>query len=187
MVGPVRFELTTSCTPCKRATRLRYGPNKRNGEQAPPPRLRQVLFSFVTKVGFHGLKMAGPVRLARTMRRVGRELAPAVRAPASWRPTRRHFSVSQLSRYSGSDCVVAAKPDQFIGSTVHISVYLCPSVAQLHESGLGDCEREQVDGVGPDLGPCLDDLYGNAALSGVTRRHQGDALHGFHSLTLAAT
>ncbi len=29
MVGPVRFELTTSCTPCKRATRLRYGPNKR--------------------------------------------------------------------------------------------------------------------------------------------------------------
>ena len=29
MVGPVRFELTTSCTPCKRATRLRYGPNQR--------------------------------------------------------------------------------------------------------------------------------------------------------------
>ena len=29
MVGLVRFELTTSCTPCKRATRLRYSPNKR--------------------------------------------------------------------------------------------------------------------------------------------------------------
>ncbi len=27
MVGLVRFELTTSCTPCKRATRLRYSPN----------------------------------------------------------------------------------------------------------------------------------------------------------------
>ena len=27
MVGLVRFELTTSCTPCKRATRLRYNPN----------------------------------------------------------------------------------------------------------------------------------------------------------------
>ena len=26
MVGLVRFELTTSCTPCKRATRLRYSP-----------------------------------------------------------------------------------------------------------------------------------------------------------------
>jgi hypothetical protein len=29
MVGPARFELATSCTPSKRATRLRYGPNKR--------------------------------------------------------------------------------------------------------------------------------------------------------------
>ena len=28
MVGPERFELSTSCTPCKRATRLRYGPTK---------------------------------------------------------------------------------------------------------------------------------------------------------------
>ena len=35
MVGPVRFELTTSCTPCKRATRLRYGPN--NEEWATKP------------------------------------------------------------------------------------------------------------------------------------------------------
>lgn len=26
MVGPPRIELGTSCTPCKRATRLRYGP-----------------------------------------------------------------------------------------------------------------------------------------------------------------
>jgi hypothetical protein len=26
LVGPGRFELPTSCTPCKRATRLRYGP-----------------------------------------------------------------------------------------------------------------------------------------------------------------
>jgi hypothetical protein len=29
MVGLVRFELTTSCTPCKRATRLRYSPSLR--------------------------------------------------------------------------------------------------------------------------------------------------------------
>jgi hypothetical protein len=28
LVGLVRFELTTSCTPCKRATRLRYSPSK---------------------------------------------------------------------------------------------------------------------------------------------------------------
>jgi len=34
MVGLVRFELTTSCTPCKRATRLRYSPNK-GGSQRP--------------------------------------------------------------------------------------------------------------------------------------------------------
>ena len=27
MVGPVRFELTTSAPPARRATRLRYGPN----------------------------------------------------------------------------------------------------------------------------------------------------------------
>jgi VanZ family protein len=34
MVGLVRFELTTSCTPCKRATRLRYSPKNRKSEQA---------------------------------------------------------------------------------------------------------------------------------------------------------
>ena len=28
LVGPARFELTTSCAPCKRATKLRYGPTK---------------------------------------------------------------------------------------------------------------------------------------------------------------
>ena len=32
MVGLVRFELTTSCTPCKRATRLRYSPNKEGSQ-----------------------------------------------------------------------------------------------------------------------------------------------------------
>ena len=32
MVGLVRFELTTSCTPCKRATRLRYSPNKERSQ-----------------------------------------------------------------------------------------------------------------------------------------------------------
>ena len=32
MVGPARFELATSYTPCKRATRLRYGPtHKKEG------------------------------------------------------------------------------------------------------------------------------------------------------------
>ena len=46
MVGLVRFELTTSCTPCKRATRLRYSPMiHRNGEEAPCPHPVQVIFS----------------------------------------------------------------------------------------------------------------------------------------------
>ena len=31
----------------------------------------------------------------------------------------------------------------------------------------GMCER--ADGVGPDLGPCLENLFGNAAQSGVTK------------------
>ena len=34
MVGPVRFELTTPCTPCKCATSLRYGPNLGKGAKA---------------------------------------------------------------------------------------------------------------------------------------------------------
>jgi hypothetical protein len=34
MVGPARFELTTSCTPCKRSTKLNYGPMT-NGRQVP--------------------------------------------------------------------------------------------------------------------------------------------------------
>ena len=37
MVGLVRFELTTSCTPCKRATRLRYSPNKEGSESSMQP------------------------------------------------------------------------------------------------------------------------------------------------------
>ena len=44
MVGLVRFELTTSCTPCKRATRLRYSPNQRDGHKAPCPDRTQALF-----------------------------------------------------------------------------------------------------------------------------------------------
>ncbi len=32
MVGPARFELTTSCTPCKRSTKLNYGPTVIAGE-----------------------------------------------------------------------------------------------------------------------------------------------------------
>lgn len=44
MVGLVRFELTTSCTPCKRATRLRYSPMiHRKDEEAPRPKARQEL------------------------------------------------------------------------------------------------------------------------------------------------
>ena len=34
VVGLVRFELTTSCTPCKRATRLRYSPKQKEGQKA---------------------------------------------------------------------------------------------------------------------------------------------------------
>ena len=39
MVGTVRFELTTSCTPSKRATKLRYVPNHWSEESN---RLRRV-------------------------------------------------------------------------------------------------------------------------------------------------
>ena len=35
MVGAVRFELTTSCTPSKRATKLRYAPTSLWGRMAP--------------------------------------------------------------------------------------------------------------------------------------------------------
>lgn len=48
MVGPVRFELTTSCTPCKRATRLRYGPKQEKGHKAGCRRWWQVVFLPVT-------------------------------------------------------------------------------------------------------------------------------------------
>src|SRR5688572_20484976 len=44
MVGLVRFELTTSCTPCKRATRLRYSPNKRRVTKTPRARRRKSFF-----------------------------------------------------------------------------------------------------------------------------------------------
>ena len=51
MVGLVRFELTTSCTPCKRATRLRYSPmNHRKGEEAPCSDPRQVIIFDEWKV-----------------------------------------------------------------------------------------------------------------------------------------
>ena len=46
MVGLVRFELTTSCTPCKRATRLRYSPMiHRSGQEAAPHGVMQALSS----------------------------------------------------------------------------------------------------------------------------------------------
>ena len=44
MVGLVRFELTTSCTPCKRATRLRYSPNKRTVNKTRRSRRRKSFF-----------------------------------------------------------------------------------------------------------------------------------------------
>ena len=37
MVGAVRFELTTSCTRNKRATRLRYAPNQGSENLPIPP------------------------------------------------------------------------------------------------------------------------------------------------------
>jgi hypothetical protein len=39
MVGTVRFELTTSCTPSKRATKLRYVPDRWSGESILPARV----------------------------------------------------------------------------------------------------------------------------------------------------
>ena len=50
MVGLVRFELTTSCTPCKRATRLRYSPNKEGQKVACSPRKQVVFLLFAQTV-----------------------------------------------------------------------------------------------------------------------------------------
>ena len=36
MVGAVRFELTTSCTPSKRATKLRYAPDHWSEDSSLP-------------------------------------------------------------------------------------------------------------------------------------------------------
>jgi hypothetical protein len=47
MVGPVRFELTTSCTPCKRATRLRYGPTKGRVNKSHGPGGSKRIFGVV--------------------------------------------------------------------------------------------------------------------------------------------
>jgi hypothetical protein len=66
MVGPRRFELLTSCTPCKRATRLRYGPtdrktpkkieNPRDASSFPSfPSLLPCLASFVATTLPHSL------------------------------------------------------------------------------------------------------------------------------------
>lgn len=56
MVGLVRFELTTSCTPCKRATRLRYSPMiHRKDEEAPRVPARQVI---IFRPAPHGKKSA---------------------------------------------------------------------------------------------------------------------------------
>ena len=44
MVGPVRFELTTPCTPCKCATSLRYGPDLGKGAKATDSPTRRKTF-----------------------------------------------------------------------------------------------------------------------------------------------
>jgi hypothetical protein len=45
VVGAVRFELTTSCTRNKRATRLRYAPPTKGGKIALCPSQLQMIFS----------------------------------------------------------------------------------------------------------------------------------------------
>lgn len=42
MVGAVGFELTTPCTPCRCATRLRYAPNKRALYGQHPDRANEI-------------------------------------------------------------------------------------------------------------------------------------------------
>src|SRR4051812_2777762 len=59
MVGLVRFELTTSCTPCKRATRLRYSPNK-EGSQSGMPRAEASAFSGPGRVVFSIADLSAP-------------------------------------------------------------------------------------------------------------------------------
>ena len=59
MVGLVRFELTTSCTPCKRATRLRYSPNfRKKGQEAGCPWRKQAVFLTI----HHSAQTAKPVK-----------------------------------------------------------------------------------------------------------------------------
>ncbi|GEM_PF-5537256 len=51
VVGAVRFELTTSCTRNKRATRLRYAPNQAGSKLAGNAPELQCVFHF--EVGRH--------------------------------------------------------------------------------------------------------------------------------------
>src|SRR5213593_1736442 len=54
MVGTVRFELTTSCTPSKRATKLRYVPN--HSLQPEPERAAIVNAQGVNSITFRRLQ-----------------------------------------------------------------------------------------------------------------------------------
>gem|GEM_PF-5666619 len=57
MVGPERFELSTSCTPCKRATRLRYGPNKRTVSKPNASGRRKRFFRRAERLAFATLRI----------------------------------------------------------------------------------------------------------------------------------
>jgi hypothetical protein len=65
MVGPVRFELTTPCTPCKCATRLRYGPDREGAANRWPELFARGFSPFAAKAGVVALLPASLATAAR--------------------------------------------------------------------------------------------------------------------------
>ena len=59
MVGAVRFELTTSCTRNKRATRLRYAPNQSSERCRVPATFAMGFFEVIGGSGIACLKFLG--------------------------------------------------------------------------------------------------------------------------------
>ena len=77
MVGAVRFELTTSCTRNKRATRLRYAPNRAVKVPRPETKCNHDLAEFASRARVCRMETGETALLAlraadsRRMRRTG--------------------------------------------------------------------------------------------------------------------
>ena len=101
MVGLVRFELTTSCTPCKRATRLRYSPNKEGSQSV----MRREVASAFSRV-FKSLTHASGVNPSTTSNFAASSpaFAPGMGANGTMIESRTFPSVIRLSTPSFSFC-----------------------------------------------------------------------------------